>query len=44
MIYVNNDKQGLEFIRKVLRVFPDFKYRNVVNFLRQTNEEQFIEI
>lgn len=44
MMYVRNDKAGLEFIRKVLTVFPEFKYRNVANFLRQSNGMQFMEI
>lgn len=44
MMYVRNDKAGLEFIRKVLIAFPEFKYRSVATFLKQSNGMQFMEV
>lgn len=44
MMYVRNDKAGLEFIRKVLIAFPEFKHRNAATFLKQSNGMQFMEL
>lgn len=44
IVYVRNNKYGLEFLNKIMKLFPEYKKENVVDVLRQGYDIQLVEV
>lgn len=44
VIYIRNDRSGLELLDEVMKVYPEYKKENVADTLYQTEGMQLVEV